>query len=104
MSIREKAIESLVCRVLDYHFRYGEPTDPRYYGEREKAESTYEDLIRSMDWNRALIEAQSRHLAFGHEPYSEPCGERLREALLTTDTLPRWKEQAAARKREPAPV
>lgn len=98
MSVRDKAIEFLTRRVVPgVHFTYGEPSDPRWTEEWSKAEALYLALVGTIDWQRVVLEAWSRHNALHPSDdaekgiwYDSLCGECVREALLTQDSVTRW--------------
>jgi hypothetical protein len=71
MSVHNKAVAILdMCEGLD-------PAD------------TYRTLIDSIDWNRVLLEAQSRHLTLDHSG-DYTCGVCIAAALLVKETWPDW--------------
>ncbi len=108
MPVRSRAVEMLAHRALPgIYFVHGEPADPRWPAEVKRADETYVALIQQIDWNRVLIEAMGRHLAFEHGDdlargvvYDQPCAGCIREALLVEDHAPDWRAQAAAAKAE----
>jgi hypothetical protein len=93
VAVRDRAAEWLAKRVLPgVHFSYGVPSDARWPEERDKADALFVELVRHIDWNRVLIEAQIRHSAL-HEPdrdFDAVCGECLRKALLIQQSLTSW--------------
>jgi hypothetical protein len=46
---------------------------------------TYSQVIRSIDWNRALIEAEGAHLLHDQQPDKLVCGACLKMVLLSED-------------------
>lgn len=70
--------------------------DARFW---DPADEAFVEVVDSIDWGRVFIEAQSRHIALGHDDedrYSFPrtediCPECLCEALLAGDTYMDWK-------------
>lgn len=71
--------------------------DKRFW---DPADKVFVQVVDSIDWSRVFIEAQSRHIALGHDdedrhsfPRTEDiCPECLCEALLAGDTFMDWTE------------
>jgi hypothetical protein len=60
------------------------PTE-EYDRVADAADELFTQLVRRVDWNRTMMEAQGRHLALDHDRYWETCGECVAEALLFDD-------------------
>lgn len=71
----------------------------RYDALIAEADGWYAQIVDQIDWNRVLFEAATRCLRLNHEHdettamlFGEEgvCGESLREAALTKDSIPEW--------------
>lgn len=122
MPVRSKAVATIFSLLMGdqpYHFNNlpghatatvngvvmpREEFDEKYM---DPIERVFERVVDSIDWNRVMLEALSRHLALEKDPDHDPrgvgadwddllCPECLCEALLADDTIVSWKDRPKA--------
>lgn len=49
----------------------------------------WEEVVRSVDWNRVMVEARGMHLRSLHSPDTDACGECISSVLLNRNWVGR---------------
>lgn len=107
MPVRDKVVGRAVKELYGWtHFNNLKLT--AYKGDQEYDGKVYDEdfnridklwvsIIDSIDWNRVMLEATTRHIALDHsDPRVGACHECVQEALLACRTWQDWKNDAYA--------